>query len=74
MKVFTYSQARQQLSELLEYAKNEEVVIRRKDGSTFSLVPKRLRASPFDIPGIKSAATTNDILEAIRESRSTSTS
>jgi len=70
MKVYTYSQARQYLSELLDYAENEEVLIRRKDGSTYAVVPKRTTASPFEAPGIKTKTTTQDILEAIRESRS----
>lgn len=70
MKVFTYSEARQNLSELLNIAKNEEVEIRRRDGSIFSIVPKiRKRKSPFDIVGIKTKATTQDILDAIKESR-----
>ncbi|MDQ7005517.1 MAG: type II toxin-antitoxin system Phd/YefM family antitoxin [Ghiorsea sp.] len=43
MKVFTYSEARQNLSELLNTAQNEEVEIRRRDGSIFSIVPKTLR-------------------------------
>ncbi|MFO1420218.1 MAG: type II toxin-antitoxin system prevent-host-death family antitoxin [Candidatus Competibacteraceae bacterium] len=35
MKVYTYSQARQQLSELLDSAETkEEVLIQRRDGST----------------------------------------
>ena len=70
MKVFTYSEARQNLSELLNTAQNEEVEIRRRDGSVFSIVPKKESAkSPFDMPGIKTSATTQDILNAINESR-----
>jgi len=69
MKIYTYSQARQQLSEVLNTAENEEVVIRRKDGRSFSVVQKTINSSPFDIPGIKTKATTSDILEAISESR-----
>lgn len=70
MKVFTYSEARQNLSKLLILAQDQEVEIRRKDGSRFSLRAKRTeRASPFDVPGIDSAVSTSDILEAVRESR-----
>ncbi len=70
MKVFTYSEARQNLSKILNIAQNEEVEIRRRDGSVFSLVSKRKRtASPFDVPGIKTRASTRDILDAVRESR-----
>ncbi len=70
MKVFTYSEARQNLAKILQLAKNEEVEIRRKDGSVYSLkAKKKTRKSPFDVEGIKTKATTEDILEAIRRSR-----
>jgi len=70
MKVFTYSEARQNLSELLNTAQNEEVEIRRRDGSIFSIVPKTEKEkSPFDVAGIKTRATTQDILDAVKESR-----
>ncbi len=70
MKVFTYSEARQNLSKLLNIAQKEEVEIRRRDGATFSLVSKIKKGkSPFDVSGIKTKATTKDILNAVRESR-----
>ena len=69
MKIYTYSQARQQLSDILNTAEHEEVVIRRKDGRSFSIVQKIMGSSPFDIPGIETKATTGDILNAISESR-----
>ena len=70
MKVFTYSEARQNLSKLLLLAQREEVEIRRKDGSTFTLRAKRPPSkSPFDVPGINTAATTSNILEAVWDSR-----
>ena len=70
MKVYTYSQARQRLSELLDTARNEEVLIRRKGGDSFSVRFTKESASPFDVPAVKTKATTDDILAAIRESRS----
>jgi hypothetical protein len=69
MKVFTYSEARQNLSKLLQLALNEEIEIRRKDGSVFSLVAKKPITSPLDVAGIKTKATTQDILDAVKESR-----
>jgi antitoxin (DNA-binding transcriptional repressor) of toxin-antitoxin stability system len=70
MKVFTYSEARQNLAKLLKIAQKEEVEIRRRDGAIFSLVSKKdENKSPFDIPGIKTKATTQDILDAVKESR-----
>jgi prevent-host-death family protein len=70
MKIYTYSQARQKLSEVLNRARNEEVLIRRRGGDTFAIVPRTQSGSPFDVPGVKTQATTDDILSAIRESRS----
>ncbi len=70
MKVFTYSEARQNLSKLLLLAQKEEIEIRRKDGTVFSLKSKIAKEkSPFDVPGITTAATTADILDAVSESR-----
>jgi len=70
MKVFTYSEARQNLAKLLKIAQKEEVEIRRRDGATFSLVSKKEESkSPFDVPGVKTKATTQDILDAVNESR-----
>lgn len=70
MKVYTYSQARQNLSQVLNRAKKEDVVIRRRGGEVFAVVPQRQTGSPLDIAGIKTKATTRDILAAVREVRS----
>ncbi len=70
MKVFTYSEARQNLSSLLIMAQNEEIEIRTKDGAIFSLTAKKSKSkSPFDVPGIKTKATTQNIIDAVRDSR-----
>ena len=66
MKVYTYSEDRQRLADVLNAAKNEEVVIKRRGGETFSIIFKKSTKSPFDVPGIKTKATTKDILEAVR--------
>ncbi len=71
MKVYTYSEAREKLSSILEESKTEEVVIRRRRGDTYAIVPQstRPRRSPFDIPGLSKSVTKQEILEAISESR-----
>jgi hypothetical protein len=71
MTVFTYSQARQNFSSVLDLASREGAVqIRRKDGSLFSIAPLlKKKRSPLDVSGIKTKATTADILNAVRESR-----
>ena len=70
MKAYTYSDARKHFSKVLDVAKTEEVLIKRRSGEIFSLTIKKTSKSPFDLPCIKTKATTKDILEAVRESRS----
>jgi prevent-host-death family protein len=69
MKVYTYSEARQRFAEVLNIAREEEVIIKRRGGETFLIVFKKTAKSPFDIPGVKTKATTKDILKAIKDSR-----
>jgi prevent-host-death family protein len=69
MKVYTYSQARQNLAGILNQAKREKVLIRRRGGDSFAVVPQAREGSPFDVPGIKTAADTADILAAVKEGR-----
>ena len=70
MKMYTYSQAREKLADILEESKNEEIVIRRRKGDMFSISPRSpSRRSPFDVPGLSKKITRKEIVEAIRESR-----
>ncbi len=70
MHVYTYSEARQKLAKVLKQAEmTGKVIIRRKDGRTFSLVPEKSALSPLDVPTIKANITTEEIVEIIREGR-----
>ena len=70
MQVFTYSEARQKLAMILDQAENTgKVLIRRKDGRTFALVPEKAVSSPLDVPSIKAKITTQEIVDIIREGR-----
>ena len=74
MKVYNYSEARQNFSAVLNSALKEEVIIARKDGSKFKLMAihenKKKGKSPLeDVKGIDTNITMVDILNAIRESR-----
>lgn len=69
MKVYTYSEARQKLATVLDLAKSEEVIIKRRGGETFKIVFSKSSKSPFDVAGVKTKATTKDILDAVKESR-----
>jgi len=71
VKVYTYSEAREKLASILEESKTEEVVIRRRKGDMYAIVPQspRPRRSPFDVAGLNKRISKNEIIEAIRESR-----
>lgn len=70
MQVYTYSEARQKLAIVLEQAKNTgKVLIRRKDGQTFALIPEKIVSSPLDVPSINAKITSNEIVNIIREGR-----
>ena len=69
MKVYTYSEARQKFSMVLDIAKFEDVIIKRRGGETFKVIFTKSPKSPFDVAGVKTKATTGDILNAVKESR-----
>jgi antitoxin Phd len=70
MQVYTYSEARQKLAFVLEQAESTgKVLIRRKDGRTFALVPEKTLTSPLEVPSIKARITTKEIVNIVREGR-----
>ena len=70
MQVYTYSEARQKLSIVLDQAENTgKVLIQRKDGRTFALIPEKITSSPLDVPSIKVNITTQEIIDIVREGR-----
>jgi len=69
MRVFTYSEARKRLAEVLDMAREDEVIIRRRNGDAFSLTEVQKQASPLDIDGIEVDVTTQELVAAVRESR-----
>lgn len=70
MHVYTYSEARQKLATVLEQAESTgKVLIRRKDGRTFALIPEQNATSPLDVPSIKANVTTKEIVDIVRKGR-----
>lgn len=69
MKVYTYSQARQKLAEVLDIAKREVVLIKRRAGDSYTIHYQRGAESPFAVKPVKTRATTSDILAAIEAGR-----
>jgi antitoxin Phd len=71
MTTYTYSEARQNLADLLDRARKEgRVRIRRRDGQVFLLIPVTESESPFDIEGVDLDLSMDEIVNAVRESRS----
>ena len=70
MKVYTYSEARQNFASMLEIAQRDGAVgIRRKDGRSFVLRPELSGASPLDVDGVELGVTGAEIVEMVREGR-----
>jgi PHD/YefM family antitoxin component YafN of YafNO toxin-antitoxin module len=74
MKVYNYSEARQNFSTVLNMALQEEVIITRRDGVKFKLISlnensKELKSPLENIKGIKTDITMDEILKAIKQGR-----
>ena len=71
MRMFTSSEARDDLDSLLEIAQRDgEVGIRHKDGKSYKLQPLELKGSPLDVGGtVKIDITADEIVEIVREGR-----
>lgn len=74
MNVYTYSEARRRLSDVLNEAERYgEVRIKRRDGGEFVLRPVRREASPFEAAGpavdTLQPLSKKDIVDAVRAGR-----
>ncbi len=70
MDVYTYSEARQNFSRVLDKAEaTGRVLIRRKDGRTYALVPERPSGSPLDVPSIQADVSTRELVTIVRNQR-----
>ncbi len=70
MRVYTYSEARRKLADLLKQASEKgEVRIRRKDGSEYVVRPRRSEGSPLDVPPVEAGVSAEEIVSAVRKSR-----
>ena len=70
MKVYTFSQARQNFASVLENAQKEGAVrVNRRDGRAFTIQPVQQSPSPLAVKGVNLKLSRSDILAAVRESR-----
>jgi antitoxin Phd len=71
MQIYTYSEARQKLARVLERAESTgKVLIRRKDGRTFALIPEKNVGSPLDVPSIRASISTKELVALVKKERS----
>lgn len=70
MEIYSYSEARRKLSKVLDEAEvTGKVLIRRRDGRTYALVPERPTGSPLDVPSVRANISTGEIVSLIRSGR-----
>jgi antitoxin Phd len=70
VEVYTYSEARQKLSSALDDAESTgKVLIRRKDGRTYALVPERIAMSPLYVPSIDVDISTQEVVKLVGSQR-----
>lgn len=70
MMVYTYSEARQKLAQLLDEVLEEgEVRIKRKDGQEFVVKPVSKKVSPLDVPGLDLGIDATEIIQFIQVGR-----
>ncbi len=70
MIIYTFSEARQNFSTVLERARAEgKVLIKRKDGSVFEIHPVSKNKSPINVIGIDLKLSANEIVDIVREVR-----
>jgi hypothetical protein len=70
MNVYTYSEARQKLSSVLDKAESTgKILIRRQDGRTFALLPEVCLRSPLDVPSIKADISSEELVTLLRKER-----
>jgi prevent-host-death family protein len=69
-KTYTFTDARQRLTEVLAQAeKDGEVKITYRGGKSYIIRPVQSEESPLNVPGVKTAMTRQEILDSIREGR-----
>lgn len=70
MKEYSFTEARQHFTSILDEAKKEGVVcIKKRDGESFYIKPVTPRKSPLDIKGVDLGLSSSEIINIIREGR-----
>ncbi len=74
MKVYTFSEARQNFASVLEIAQKDGTVrVNRRDGRAFTIQPVQESSSPLAVKGVNLKLSRASIVAAVREGRERST-
>jgi len=71
MRIYNYLEAQQDLSAVLNTALTQEVIVKKQNGQRFKISPLRenINKSPFDVAGISTNITTEELVEMLKQSR-----
>jgi prevent-host-death family protein len=70
MKEYSFTQARQHFSSILDEAKRDGVIcVKKRNGEAFYIRPATPKKSPLDVEGVDLGVTSSEIVDAIREGR-----
>jgi prevent-host-death family protein len=70
MKEYSFTQARQHFSSILDEAKRDGVIcVKKRNGEAFYIRPATPKQSPLDVEGVDLGVTSSEIVDAIREGR-----
>lgn len=70
MKTYTFSEARQKFAAILNQAQLEgEVLIKRRDGSSFIIKPIKEITSPLNVKGININISKDEIIDVLNEAK-----
>lgn len=70
MNIYSYSEAKQKLSLILDKAKKDgKVLIKRKDGSIFQVTSVSTDKSPLEVKGVNTGLSKEEIIDLIKETR-----
>jgi hypothetical protein len=71
MKIYNYTEAQSNLSAVLNTALMQDVIVKEQNGRKFKIVPikENTDRSPFDVSGINTDVTTEELVEILKQSR-----
>ncbi|MDR0811269.1 MAG: hypothetical protein LBN23_03200 [Paludibacter sp.] len=71
MRTYDYLEAQRDFTSLLDTALTQDVMVKQRDGQRFRIISIKENASksPFEVAGINTDITTDEIVEIIRQSR-----